>query len=957
MCHPVYGLGDCSEYDFCGLNLGRGACLKGKCVCANGFGGLSCNLEARCHFWDSATTRWSEDGLTTLRGDPLATGNIGASGKITCLAKQLPVDTTEYAALWAPIQPPSPPSSPPAIGGWSVAIQFTIAGAVNEFDQNAFEDALRAFSPGGTLVSVRLAVAPASVLVSTSLDYVANPDALAMEQKFADTNLTDLSAALGVTIESMSASSIVNLNAPMITLLPVEANPVFQTVLVILLMNIFSLLWVRHLRYTHPKGLLGPKRGDKEESPAHPTFAEPAALTGAAPAALMSSQPLALMGPSDGAVHTLPQLQVRFELEGDIGSFGEAQFIRRLATLIGVGDMQISATLSAGSTANSIAIDTSIQCPDATTLVMAAKTLKKAPGPLGLALGVRLLDSPQLTVPEEDVARPFQAGRQSASAVAESVAPTIQERIPSIGNRGLSSRRLAPGGLLTAPPAAKPPTTRLQAPAIGTVDWQFQIPGSMSEVVTGAGLAGPPAPPPLEGGIQERISFAGMRSSTRGAAALRMRSTQNAAGRIESTPPATDRGTPPLSTQVAGTPVGGVLTGLNLSVGELQESTPAGPPAVREGIQERLPAMPGMQRRQGQSRRATGEPRLRSQGSVAQALSVAQAPGAAPMAQPIQERVPRMARGPPPAPAPNPPPSPPLSPPAVVPSPTGKVPEQNKPTSNALVVKADARKSGAAFDMRLQTNPKVLPKGKPEPEDDYPETWDDRSVREILWGCAREHTLVGCIASVLLGDGPKLATVFQAVQLFWFTFIAILFLSSAQLRYEWMGPTWAESADKPSLFTAVGLGASLVGWPVVLVMRWLFLLANRTKAETSERQSQLIFGASWSIVLLTYGAFAVGAINMASNMDDGIVKTDVMGGFGLGMVMEWILIEPAVLLLFANIILLLKWCTSFEDLPEVVAENTKQQQLLKQKARDELLDQKARARIKGPEPVKEFAKK
>lgn len=401
----------------------------------------------------------------------------------------------------------------------------------------------------------------------------------------------------------------------------------------------------------------------------------------------------------------------------------------------------------------------------------------------------------------------------------------------------------------------------------------------------------------------------------------------------------------------SGTPgvLGGVLTGLNLSVGELQESTPVGPPAVREGIQERLPAMPGMQRRQGQSRRATGEPRLRSQGSVAQALSVAQAPGAAPTnAQPIQERVPRMARGPPPAPAPEAPPSPPLSPPAVMPDATSKkaVPEKSK--SSALVVRADAIKSGTAFDMRLQTNPKVLPSSKPAAEDDLPETWDDRSVREIAWGCAREHTLVGCIAALLVGDGPKLTTVYQAMQLFWFTFISLLFLSSAQMRYDWLGPTWAAATDKPSLFAAIGLGASLVGWPVVLVMRWLFLLANRTKAETSKKQSQMIFGAAWSIVFLTYGAFTVGAVNMASNMDDDIVKTDVMGGFGLGLVMQWILIEPSVLMAFAAIVLLLKWCTSFEDLPEVMAENAKQQQLLKEKAKQDV----SLARIKGPEPTK-----
>ena len=59
-----------------------------------------------------------------------------------------------------------------------------------------------------------------------------------------------------------------------------------------------------------------------------------------------ASQPLALMGPAD-QMPALPQLYARFDLEGDIGTFDEAQFIRRLARLIGVSDTQISAMLSA----------------------------------------------------------------------------------------------------------------------------------------------------------------------------------------------------------------------------------------------------------------------------------------------------------------------------------------------------------------------------------------------------------------------------------------------------------------------------------------------------------------------------------------------------------------------------------------------------------------------------------
>ena len=81
-------------------------------------------------------------------------------------------------------------------------------------------------------------------------------------------------------------------------------------------------------------------------------------------------------------------------------TFNEGAFLRRLATLVGVDDIMEGASLSAGSSASTIAIDTEITCPDATTLVMAAKTLKKAPGPLGLALGIKLTESPSVTIPE-----------------------------------------------------------------------------------------------------------------------------------------------------------------------------------------------------------------------------------------------------------------------------------------------------------------------------------------------------------------------------------------------------------------------------------------------------------------------------------------------------------------------------------------------------------------------------
>lgn len=890
-------------------------------MCANGFGGLSCQLQAVCHFWDQGNQSWSADGLQTMRGNPDATGVVGSSGYVTCLAKSMPAVAVEYAALWLPAPPPSAPPPPPNPNR-RLSGTFTLAGAVNEFDQPKFDKALRQFAPSGSITEAEFTITAASINVLTTMTFGDAMDASAMKTKLEGSTLEELSTALNVTVEKISTFDLsAPPDGPVIKPIPLEQNPVFQTVMTILVLNLATLIWMRWQNYMYPQGLRGPKR-KREKKDAKPT--KPADAAKPAPQA---SQPLALMGPTE-QMPALPQLYARFELEGEISTFAETQFIRRLATLIGVSDTQISATLSAGSSANVVVMDAEINCPDATTLVMAAKTLKKAPGPLGLALGVKLFESPNLTVPEEEsVPRPAPAKGPPAAtsmgpptaAVADSVAPTIQERIPSINFRAGMPRRLVPGQMPTslpkAPlpsafmaPFAKAPVPSAAAPTAqppaGAMDWQFQqgagaIPGGMEEV---AKQSNPPPPAPLEGGIQERISFAGMNKSSRRLSLSGTRS--SAAPRLNASPDV------PKETSLvsrAAAAAGGVLNSLNLTM-ELTEATPAGPPAVREGIQERLPAMPGMQRR-----RTNGEPRAKA-APVRTPPPASEAPStsASAAAMPIQERLPRMTQ--PSAPTAEAPAgttdvvSPPPSPPPVSPS-----------KSTALVVKSEKLGAGSKFDTRLQTYPKVMP--KEQPKDDLPETWDDRSVREIVWGTAREHTLVGFVAAFLYGEGSKLPTTFQAVQLFWLTLLALMFMACAQLRYNFLGPEWVLIADSSTVDTsarlpAVGIAASFITFPTVIVARWLFLLVNRTKAETTKTQRRIILVSAWAIVCLTYAALAIGACNMAINVDQEVAKHEIMGGWGLGVVMQWFIIEPLVLLLYVNINLLLKWCTSYEDLPE-----------------------------------------
>jgi len=907
MCHAVYGAGDCIEFDFCGAQHGRGVCFKGLCICYPGFGGTSCEYQARCHFWDESISNWSQEGMTTLPSSvPMQDGSIsnviGQNGYVRCIAEELSVNQTEYAAVWTPVDaagPPPPPSPPPP-----------------------------AYKP---------------------------------------------------------------------TLLEIDANPVFYAVIVILLFNIASIFAGNSmLRSSFPNGILG-KEKDEEPKPAA-TPKEAAARQAATGAASR-----ALMGPREAEAKVMPKLAARFEVEAKMEGFDENAFTRRLATLVGVESIDPKAVSLNKYTANpdTFAIDVEIACPDATTLVMAAKTLKKAAGPLGLALGVKLVDSPNVTVPEPEApSRGAPPESRGDSPPAQRSAATIQERIVMAppGGKPAAQRRIT----LEKGPAAGGPLALMApgAPAssLGALDWQFG--GIGGKVAAGVGqmagamnpagfMTGPPPPARPDGGIQERISLGGMARPSRGTASLRQRALAGAA-RIDPMAPAAGvlggagavlnqafkderaasraRSAQMSASQRARFEERGLLGQIGIGGSAEPRDQIIGRPGATDGIQERLPAMPGMRNRQ--NRRAAGEPRLKAAGAVAEALQrmpPAASPvngaeagagvgiSAAPGAAPIQERVPRISRGA--SSIPTPPPSPPAS---VMPSPSkASGASSPKPGAGAIVP-------------RTQVAGRIIPKNGVEVVEDEDEeiSWDDRSVREILWGIAREHTLIGCITAFLFGDGPKLATVPQAAQLLHGALLGLLFLSCAQLRYTWLGATWAGTPpaynlgiddiplyDRLPFLSAVGVAAALVGWPCVLVTRWLFLLANRTYPSADREQKLLMFGSAWGIVVLTCGALAIGAVNMSSNMDAAIVRSDVFVSWGLALVVQWFLYEPMMLGVFALINLLLKWCTSFEDLPEVKAEMLKQQKeefLASKAAKAELMQKSKLTEPRATPPISEL---
>ena len=842
ICHAVYGNGDCSEFGFCSQTSGRGVCLKGLCVCATGYGGGSCERKAVCHFWDRSRAAWSSEGLTTLH----TRAEAGTSAVVRCVLHGLPLQTTEYAALWT-LVPPAP--------------QY---------------------------------------------------------------NINDSSLTLSA--------------------LPLESNPVAVTVIMMVLLNLLTLLVTWKYRHVSQRGMLGEwKSRPKEQFPdsmkpaaffakyVKPLLAKlfpkkeasdaslavvPRAGTPSSPARLALKGPVEVR-PSTPVAAKLPTLLASFNVEGHLATFDDATLLRRLATLLGVPDSNVGATLSMGKLAGQLVVDVEIGCFDARSLVMAAKALRTSVGPLGVALGIKLVDKPRLEVmalpdePSTEVESSPSRRLVERERAADAVVPTIQERIPTLALR--SGARKAREAL---------PMRGQSSPNL----WE-------------------PPSPLNDPGIQERIplpGFGAARRSSVNASAMRLRT---ASGVLSS-----------LGLDTGDLYGAGAIAGAgDSSYSSTRERTPA--PSLSDGIQERLPV------RQSMRRRKTGElpPASRlglatdllgssqaSEGGSSTAQALAQAAAMTALATTtMQERVPRLGPRAPPQSVWSPPPaSPPPSPPQVIPyspsrrggppAPLALRTTTATTTSTALVVVggvgADAGwlpqvqmripKFTPKFGLTAPPPPKVLPPwSKPAKLE---ETWDDRSPSEIAWGAAREHTLFGLIAALLWGDGPKLATVAQAAQLVWGSLFGLLYLSCVQLRYGWMGGAWistdegASLLDRISSISSVALAAALMCWPCVLVARWLFLAANCTRrlAVPDSPTSTLVQACVWSAVLGCVLALAISTISVSAYMPGEKVREDAMLGWALAMGSQWLFIEPIAICLFGSFSLFLKWCTDFESVDQ-----------------------------------------
>lgn len=187
-----------------------------------------------------------------------------------------------------PPQPPSPslPLPPGAPGEALVHILImnaTIAGTVTTFDANEYKDKLATFIGGALMASdIKLTVVAASVLVTSEIYLSSATLAAAAKDKLSKTTPTELTAALGVTVESLDPPSVVQrMGTPMEAGLPGFGIALIVTgvivVLIILILITFVVLkkkkalrpqFARTSNATPTKGPEGPEKYNSDVSPA-----------------------------------------------------------------------------------------------------------------------------------------------------------------------------------------------------------------------------------------------------------------------------------------------------------------------------------------------------------------------------------------------------------------------------------------------------------------------------------------------------------------------------------------------------------------------------------------------------------------------------------------------------------------------------------------------------------------
>lgn len=120
----------------------------------------------------------------------------------------------------------------------------TIAGTVTTFDANGFKDKLAAYVGGGLKASdIKLTITAASVLVMSEIFLPSAASAEAANNKLSNATTVELTAALGVTVESKDPPTV---ERRMASPQPVEAArlPGYALALIIVVVTLVTLILI-----------------------------------------------------------------------------------------------------------------------------------------------------------------------------------------------------------------------------------------------------------------------------------------------------------------------------------------------------------------------------------------------------------------------------------------------------------------------------------------------------------------------------------------------------------------------------------------------------------------------------------------------------------------------------------------------------------------------------------------
>jgi len=76
--------------------------------------------------------------------------------------------------------------------------------------------------------------------------------------------------------------------------------------------------------------------------------------------------------------------------------------------------------------------------------------------------------------------------------------------------------------------------------------------------------------------------------------------------------------------------------------------------------------------------------------------------------------------------------------------------------------------------------------------------------------------------------------------------------------------------------------------------------------------STVAFVSVWAIAIVIFITLAIGSVRASTSMEQRVVKQDVIIAWWLAMILQWLVLEPFVLVLLLTIDLLLKSCTTFD---------------------------------------------